>query len=365
MRIAQGVSYHPFADKVYVHNVYTQKDYILGGIALDVLDCCARRPDCSSQDICVFLMGKYDISDLDKLRKDTEDFLNELKTEEVLVDDDEFSKTLCPSEISSEVETFFSVNHRLFALCLELTYRCASKCVHCYIDDFSPQNAQPELSLVDYYNILGQAKDMECVRILLTGGEVLLRSDLADIAECAVSLGFIVDVYTTGLGLTDNRKYDERDEVNVMTKTVAVKKDKLKGIFDTASLKGTAFKVTITPISEEEADEIEFKSLKGIGSWLNMIEGFFSKMTRQMLTGIRVASKEELTRRIYLYFEEINQTPIPYKWKYQMDDIDLENEDIDSIVYEVVNAKAASFDNKGKRAPIPITRRKNKADTTC
>lgn len=30
------------------------------------------------------------------------------------------------------------------------------------------------------------------------------------------------------------------------------------------------------------------------GSWLNMIEGFFSKMTRQMLTGIRVNSKEEL-----------------------------------------------------------------------
>ena len=101
------------------------------------------------------------------------------------------------------------------------------------------------------------------------------------------------------------------------------------------------------------------------GSWLNMIEGFFSKMTRQMLTGIRVVSKEELTRRIYLYFEEINQTPIPYKWKYQMDDIDLENEDIDNIVYEVVNAKAASCDNKGKRAPIPITRRKKKADTTC
>jgi hypothetical protein len=48
-----------------------------------------------------------------------------------------------------------------------------------------------------------------------------------------------------------------------------------------------------------------------------------------------------------------------------MDDIDLENEDIDNIVYEVVNAKAASCDNKGKRAPIHITRRKKKADTTC
>jgi transposase len=30
------------------------------------------------------------------------------------------------------------------------------------------------------------------------------------------------------------------------------------------------------------------------GSWLNLIESFFSKMTRQMLRGIRVSSKEEL-----------------------------------------------------------------------
>ena len=39
------------------------------------------------------------------------------------------------------------------------------------------------------------------------------------------------------------------------------------------------------------------------GLWLNMIESFFSKMTKQMLKGIRVESKEELAHRIYLYFE--------------------------------------------------------------
>ena len=49
-----------------------------------------------------------------------------------------------------------------------------------------------------------------------------------------------------------------------MMNIAAVSKDKLKGIFDTDSLTDTSFKVTITPISEEEADEIEFKSLKGI-----------------------------------------------------------------------------------------------------
>ena len=34
------------------------------------------------------------------------------------------------------------------------------------------------------------------------------------------------------------------------------------------------------------------------GSWLNMVEGFFSKMTKQMLRGIRVNSKSELSERI-------------------------------------------------------------------
>ena len=55
-----------------------------------------------------------------------------------------------------------------------------------------------------------------------------------------------------------------------MTNTTAVSKDKLKGIFDVERLTGTAFKVTITPISEEEADEIEFKTiLEGLRAQYN------------------------------------------------------------------------------------------------
>ena len=57
-------------------------------------------------------------------------------------------------------------------------------------------------------------------------------------------------------------------------------------------------------------------------SWLNMIESFFSKMTKQMLKGIRVHSKEELSERIYSYFKEINADPIVYHWTYKMDEID-------------------------------------------
>jgi len=56
------------------------------------------------------------------------------------------------------------------------------------------------------------------------------------------------------------------------------------------------------------------------GSWLNMIESFFSKMTRQMLRGIRVSSKEELTKRIYRYFDEVNEDPVVFRWTYKMKD---------------------------------------------
>ena len=62
------------------------------------------------------------------------------------------------------------------------------------------------------------------------------------------------------------------------------------------------------------------------GSWLNMVEGFFSKMTKQMLRGIRVKSKQELADRIYLYFDEINADPVVFHWKYKMDDIDVSEE---------------------------------------
>ena len=56
------------------------------------------------------------------------------------------------------------------------------------------------------------------------------------------------------------------------------------------------------------------------GSWLNLIEGFFGKMTRQMLRGIRVSSKQELVNRIYQYFDEVNENPVVYHWKYRMDE---------------------------------------------
>jgi transposase len=57
------------------------------------------------------------------------------------------------------------------------------------------------------------------------------------------------------------------------------------------------------------------------GSWLNIVESLFAKMTKTFFRGIRVGSKEELKQRIEKWLEEINQTPVVFRWKYGLDSI--------------------------------------------
>ena len=100
------------------------------------------------------------------------------------------------------------------------------------------------------------------------------------------------------------------------------------------------------------------------GSWLNLVEAFFGKLARQMLKGIRVGSREELEERIYRYFDEVNEVPVPYRWTWGLDDIDLGAEDVDAIPFEVVNRKACRPEDRDKKAPEP-RKRASKAKATA
>ena len=51
------------------------------------------------------------------------------------------------------------------------------------------------------------------------------------------------------------------------------------------------------------------------GSWLNIVETLFGKMTRTFLRKIRVESKNELKERILLGIAEINAMPVVHRWK--------------------------------------------------
>jgi transposase len=62
-------------------------------------------------------------------------------------------------------------------------------------------------------------------------------------------------------------------------------------------------------IEQQPAHRFEFTFTPTHGSWLNLIEGFFSKLARSVLRHIRVASKQELKDRIMQAISYFNQDP--------------------------------------------------------
>ncbi|MBW1703006.1 MAG: IS630 family transposase [Deltaproteobacteria bacterium] len=61
------------------------------------------------------------------------------------------------------------------------------------------------------------------------------------------------------------------------------------------------------------------------GSWLNIIESLFAKMAKTFLRGIRVASKDDLKKRILKWIEELNESPVVFRWKWRLDTISQQN----------------------------------------
>src|SRR5258708_185412 len=62
----------------------------------------------------------------------------------------------------------------------------------------------------------------------------------------------------------------------------------------------------------------EFTFTPKHGSWLNLIEGFFSKFARSVLRHIRVASKHELKERIMAGIDDVNRHPVIHTWSYKL-----------------------------------------------
>jgi hypothetical protein len=54
------------------------------------------------------------------------------------------------------------------------------------------------------------------------------------------------------------------------------------------------------------------------GHGANLVEGFFSKMTRSMLRHIRVASKAELKNWITAYLDDLSRDPVMHSWIYKI-----------------------------------------------
>lgn len=86
---------------------------------------------------------------------------------------------------------------------IELTRRCPLACRHCYLPETRGRTSPgPELSTARWKAALRQLARAGGLYLVFTGGEPLLRPDLAELCRAAKKLNFDVRVFSTGLGLT-------------------------------------------------------------------------------------------------------------------------------------------------------------------
>lgn len=90
----------------------------------------------------------------------------------------------------------------------ELTYRCNEQCIHCFCVVPPGQEAEAkkrELTYDEITPVLDDLAEMGGLHLTLSGGEVLVRPDFFDIAAYARERGFVLRIFTNGIGLTEER----------------------------------------------------------------------------------------------------------------------------------------------------------------
>ncbi|MFC1631811.1 radical SAM protein [Candidatus Omnitrophota bacterium] len=84
---------------------------------------------------------------------------------------------------------------------IALTYRCNLNCVHCYCKGAEDRNR--ELKTEQWQRILDILQQESCLALSFTGGDPLARDDFLQIYSYAKAKGFLITLFTNGLGFTD------------------------------------------------------------------------------------------------------------------------------------------------------------------
>ena len=87
---------------------------------------------------------------------------------------------------------------------IELTHRCNLKCMHCYLGDQCTigKESAGELNTESWIELIDQLAAAQCLDLLLTGGEPMLRKDFTKIYAHAKSRGMMVTVFSNATRIT-------------------------------------------------------------------------------------------------------------------------------------------------------------------
>ncbi len=103
----------------------------------------------------------------------------------------------------------WGIDRRPLGLLAELTHRCPLGCPYCS-NPTSYGPVEEELCGDEWRRVFEEAGELGVLHALLSGGEPLLRADLADLVAAARRAGLYTNLITSGLGLTPQRAEELR-----------------------------------------------------------------------------------------------------------------------------------------------------------
>ena len=192
---APDVFYRQIGENTLVYKTSIQKVFLYNAVVCDIVECFetySSANECVSQ-----LSTKYALEDED--RASIKEFVDSLVSEEIL------RKENILEEKKGGIELVFSNNilpqYQLYRAQFELTFRCNEKCKYCYC---IVDKGRKELSTEEIKSVLDQLKELGVFEVTFTGGDPFVRKDTFEILEYAYDLGFLINIFTNGIALSDN-----------------------------------------------------------------------------------------------------------------------------------------------------------------
>ena len=119
--------------------------------------------------------------------------------------------------------------------CFEITKRCPLKCIHCYND--SGIKKAYEMNLEEVKTVLQKLSMLGVQKLMITGGEPLMRSDFIEIIDYAYPRFIAISIASNGYLMTDSlaqslAKYKDKIVVQISVDGIEVHHNKIRGLSD-------------------------------------------------------------------------------------------------------------------------------------
>lgn len=195
LKIFRYVFFRQYGEETFVYDNKHHKVYIFSGIVYDILNCLSDEKNFDT--LINTLKNEYDIQNMEEFQKDIADSIAQLIELELIQNTGSYDTVADTLESEMNLKTIRL--NALYSVFFELTYNCNEKCKHCYVC----KQDRKELSTQQVKDVLDQLKALNTFHLTLSGGEVSTRRDFLEILTYAVHLGFVVDIFSNGLGFDD------------------------------------------------------------------------------------------------------------------------------------------------------------------